>query len=507
MPLPYSLNGSLVGTPDPSHSYAEGGAAYPRILCLRHNGPSNGTLLCTYELYAFVNKETVWPIYKSTDNGATWQFVTNVRDTQYGLGNKLQPVLFELPVQLGNLPAGTLLLAGDCIPNDGSSTSIVVYMSQDCGASWTYLSTVDHGGPAICDASAEAATTSIWEPFFGIDAYDNLVCYYSDERQKSNGIHQALVHRVSLDGGLSWGELVNDVAIANNNDRPGMITVTRLPNGRFFAAYEVVNLPSNAHNVGPIYFKFSDDGLTWNADDIGTPLLLEDGVGIGAAPYCKWVPTEHPNGMIIVSAKWGVNNDGNIVGEQNFFVNYNLGEGKWERLPLAVTYHHQLAGYSHSFDTSLDHRILYQATSVENLVTNLNEIRVGIRPLHAQRYEARHAKTCNVQILSNIDASCGEKVRFISLDSSIRFDHIHVPVSGTYKLRIRYSNGTKTDSIQTVLINDEVNLPISYPPAVDWERFLWASLFISLNQGVNTLQFNTTFGEVEIDCIEIDQEG
>ncbi|QGQ95130.1 carbohydrate-binding protein [Paenibacillus psychroresistens] len=499
-----SSNGSLVIAPDPTKTYADSGSAYARIICLKNSGANNGTLLCTLELYAYVNEETVWPIYRSSDNGETWQFVTHVRDTQYGFGNKYQPVLYELPQQLGDLPAGTLLLSGVSIPKDGSSTTITVYLSKDCGDSWNYLSTVDQGGPAICDASLGADTTSIWEPFFGLDKWDNLVCYYSDERQKKHGIHQALVHRISADGGLTWGEMVNDVALINNNDRPGMITVTKLPNGKYFAAYEVVNRPSMANNLGPVYCKFSDDGVTWNPDEIGTQLLMDDGAGLGAAPYCKWFPAGGPNGMIIVSAKWSITPDGNKTDGQSFFVNYNLGEGNWERLPMAVTYDQDLAGYSQSFDTSLDNSILFQATCVENLSTNRNEIRVGTRPLNAIRYEAEQAVLHNVQILSSMDASGGEEVgRFLEADSSIKFEKINVPISGIYELNIRYSNGTSEESVQMVRVNEEKTSLVSYPVTANWSRYLWASCSVSLNEGVNAIQFIAHYGEVEIDCIEV----
>jgi len=482
-------NGSLVYAPDPTKTYANEGAAYARIICLKNSGADNGTLLCTSELYAYVNDETVWPIYKSTDNGVSWQFITNVRDTQYGFGNKYQPVLYELPQQVGNLPAGTILLSGVSIPRDDSSTTIVVYMSNDCGASWKYLSTVDSGGPAVCDGSPGATTTSIWEPFLGLDKWDNLVCYYSDERQKKNGIHQALVHRVSNDGGLTWGKMVNDVAIVNNNDRPGMITVTRLPNGKYFAAYEVVNRPSATNNLGPIYYKFSDDGVTWNPGDVGTQILLADGVGIGAAPYCKWIPAGGSKGMIIVSSKWGISSDGKICGGQNFFVNYNLGEGSWERLPKAVSYNKDLAGYSQSFDTSLDNLILYHATCVENASTNRNEIRMGARPLNAVRYEAENA-TLN-------------KGQFINTDSYIKFENISVTLSGNYTVNVRYSNGTGEECTQMVKINEDTEFLISYPATADWDRYLWVSFDIHLSTKINSIQFLYHTGGVELDCIEI----
>ena len=82
------------------------------------------------------------------------------------------------------------------------------------------------------------------------------------------------------------------------------------------------------------YYKFSNDGVTWTANDLGTAIKLSNGRGIGSSPYVKWVPAGGPNGMVIVGAKWGLDSSGNISGGQNFYVNYNLGLGNWERLPM-----------------------------------------------------------------------------------------------------------------------------------------------------------------------------
>ena len=55
-----------------------------------------------------------------------------------------------------------------------------------------------------------------------------IICYYSDQRDPLYG--QKLVHQVSSDL-LSWEPPVNDVTYSTYTDRPGMTTVTHLPNG------------------------------------------------------------------------------------------------------------------------------------------------------------------------------------------------------------------------------------------------------------------------------------
>ena len=144
-----------------------------------------------------------------------------------------------------------------------------------------------------------------------MDAYGHLVCAYSDERQKANGVLQALSLRYTSDG-TNWSELKNIVAVGNQNDRPGMVTVDQMPNGKYIATYEVVNKPSLSQNSSIVYYKTSDDGLAWNPSDVGTLLETEDGLCLGSSPYVKWVNAGGPNGMVIVGSKWAINKNGDI---------------------------------------------------------------------------------------------------------------------------------------------------------------------------------------------------
>ncbi|WP_207922691.1 hypothetical protein [Micromonospora sp. KC606] len=95
------------------------------------------------------------------------------------------------------------------MPSDRSSSRLVVYASLDRGATWSLRSTVDTGGPANYDPSPTSTTTTVWEPSLIVDGTANLVCYFSDERQKANNVLQAVSYRRSTDGGLTWGALNN----------------------------------------------------------------------------------------------------------------------------------------------------------------------------------------------------------------------------------------------------------------------------------------------------------
>lgn len=298
-----------------------------------------------------------------------------------------------------------------------------------------------------------------------------------------------------------------------------MITVTELPNGKYLATYEVVNRPSIANNNAIVYCKFSDDGVTWDAGSLGTRVELANGRGIGSSPYVKWVDAGGPNGMVIISAKWGSDSSDNISGGQNFYVNYNLGNGCWERLPMAVTYDYNdqaggyFSGFSQSFDVSPDASTLYQATNVENfnnaktisgISYNLNDVRVGTLPLQGTIYEAENADCTNVQIENAVDASNGKEVRYINeSDSSVEFQNIKVDEAKNYTILIRYSNGESIEASHMVTVNGRQIGTVNYPVTANWDRYLWSSFTCYLNEGVNSIKFTKNVGYAELDCIQV----
>lgn len=505
-------NGSLVYSPAAGSSFDPAGTTYAKVIALKNNGQYNGQLLVTFDQLVYVNGVQVYPIYRSTNGGSSWSLVTNVVPSQTfpTLTLTSQPYLYEVPQQVGSLAAGTILLAGMIMPADRSSSRIVIYKSTDRGSTWSFLSTVDTGGPATYDPSPSSTTTTVWEPAINLDSSGNLVVYYSDERQKASGVLQAVVYRRSTDGGATWGTVGNVAAVGNQSDRPGMITVARMGNGQYIATYEVVNRPSQSLNTAPAYFKLSSDGVTWPSG-LGTPITLADGRGIGSSPMVRWIPQGGPNGTVLVSSKWGLTSAGAISGGQHFYANYNLGQGSWERLPYAVTYDASdtqggyFSGFAQGFDTSPDGLTLYQATNVENTGTGYNDIRVGTVPTAAQYYEAERATLSNVQTVTHFDASNGSKIGNINFSNSYVEFNVRVPSAGGYALNVRYDNGTGANSSHSVSVNGGTATSISYPPTVDWGRYRWAQLTASLNAGNNTIRFTYSGTYAELDMIAVYQ--
>lgn len=102
-----------------------------------------------------------FPIYRSVDDGATWSEYSEVHDTANGAGLRYQPFLYRLPEQIGRFPEGTVLLAGNSIPTDLSTTQIDLYASPDEGRSWDFVSHIASGGRAV----PNNGLTPVWEPF------------------------------------------------------------------------------------------------------------------------------------------------------------------------------------------------------------------------------------------------------------------------------------------------------------------------------------------------------
>jgi len=513
-------NGALVYSPAAGSSFnPEGGRAagttYAKNVVLKNSGSANGQQFVTFDQLVLENGVQVYPIYRSTDNGTSWSRVATVTpSTQFPtLTRTAQPSLYETPIQLGSMPAGTLLLSGMIMPADRSSSRLVMYKSLDHGLTWSFVSTVDTGGPATYDPSPTSTTSTVWEPSLAVDANGGLVTYFSDERQKANGVLQAVSYRRSTDGGLTWGGEVNVSAPTNRSDRPGMITVTRIPNGDYVATFEVVNRPSRTNNTAPVYYKVSPDGLNWSPEtSIGTKIALPDGRGIGSSPEVRWVPTAgNANGMIVVSSKWSLDSAGNIDGGQDFVVNRNQGSGAWEQLPYAVTYDARdteggtFSGFAQGFDSSADGKTLYQATNVENPTTTYNDVRVGSIPINAQRYEAESAVRNDTSTVTQPDAVGGAKVGNINdPTSSVQFT-VQAATAGTYTVNVRYDNGTGATSTHALAVNGLSAGSVAYAPTVNWGRFGWAQKTVTLRAGANTLTFTKGTGFAELDQIQVFQ--
>ena len=308
-----------------------GGATYPRVIEITQYAPMKGQLLATFTRRGF-------PIYRSTDSGDTWEFVTFVQ----GLSG--QPALYELPRKMGEFPAGTILAAGTSSNPPTGKSALDVHSSRDGGKTWQFLSRIIEGTPSPYDPSQRAFVTKgtpVWEPYLYHDAKGHLVAFYSDERYKKDGYNQLLAHRVSSDGGKTWGAEVYDVAIPDGLVRAGMTVVTQnTRTGKFFMSYEMVGLPGYPiePRSNPAHFRTSTDGDSFgDPKDRGTLIQDRWRQFPWATPFIVWSPWPAPNGTLIASGRAIMRFLDGQVGN-GLMINRNNGEGLWTLIETPIHY-------------------------------------------------------------------------------------------------------------------------------------------------------------------------
>ncbi|WP_301002458.1 RICIN domain-containing protein [Capsulimonas corticalis] len=304
--------------------YQRGGGdnvGYGRSIQLQHSGAWNGTILSTFEHWHYGAGAQPCIIRQSTDEGRSWTTLANVFDPQ-GSDTIWQPALFEMPQQMGNYPAGTLVLVFDAVePGNPNLSELKLFHSTDHGASWTYSNTFEVG---------RNDQHGVWEPALVMDGLGRLVCYFSDERQAPN-YSQFLNAIPSTDGGDHWGAEFPVVYHQGSNVRPGMATVVKLPNGQYMLAYE------NGGDQGyTIWCKTSPDGINWgNVADYGSQISTPDGRYPTGSPQMVWDPLGGPNGTLVLDAQVGHVAGGGIGMENNqiLYTSTNLGQGQWNWMP------------------------------------------------------------------------------------------------------------------------------------------------------------------------------
>lgn len=345
------LSKSTVCTPTKNEPNIQ--LTYPRILRLEHSGVQNGVLLATAESLHVEE----YQIHRSDDNGQSWRVVGQIRSHIPEWIANWQPMLYELPAAVGQLPAGTLLLAG-CVRNRPTSeTAMCIYQSNDQGVSWSPLSTVATGGGF---SQSGGLSTGLWEPFLYWED-GKLWCFYSDETEAH--LHsQMLVCRFSTDG-LHWSETIRIVACEQQHLRPGMITLTKMGNGAYFLAYEMVGIRNN-----PVYGKTTFDLSDWGAPaDMGHILETPEGKGVGSTPYCCWLPAGSEQGTLIVTGK-NLSGTGKSRTGTDWLISHDYGKS-WTAVdnPLPYTPTGQFRyAYSPGLFAAEDGKTLYYVNDVNS---------------------------------------------------------------------------------------------------------------------------------------------
>ena len=382
-------DGNTLFSPNLS-AFPSGDASYPRLIRIINDGSTNDTLLATFAK-RFQGTPTVLPIYRSANGGATWSQVSTISSNTAGWDLEA-PVLYEVPYTAGGLTAGDILAAGTAWKvGDYTTQKVEVFRSRDMGTTWTYLSN--------CVATSGEPNTwghGIWEPWFFQTPSGTLACFISDERPSGGPTNNQIIgHFLSTNGGATWSSTITpDVAFpADNLARPGMQTITALPNGTFMMSYEMCRDATDADHACQVYVKTSADGLNWgSSSDPGTLVQTADGRQLLHTPYITWSPGGGPNGTVLISGqRVGTGTTGSYAVQAEsgrvVFTNTNLGVGPWQELTAPVTVDRtggyksgepSCPGYSSPMLPSVDgQRILYLAGTWIAGTGNQCEIRIG----------------------------------------------------------------------------------------------------------------------------------
>ena len=316
------LTTGATGEPAPDRQLLyDGGASYPRVIRLEHNGAANGRILASV---GTTDGSALGIIMESTDGGATFEQVGSIADPDGANGRGMCcGTLFELPSPVADMPAGTLLWAGTFgykVPEAQRHTKQRMWISRDLGRTWTFRS----------DIYTSPNQYNGWEPDFSVAADGQLVAHFSDESDKPN--HDQKLVRVRSADGITWTDYTETVKNTDFFVRPGMAGVRKLADGTYFLVYEVCNLDEP---MCSIYFRTSADGWDYGDPlDLGTSVRTEDGKWVRHTPTI----TVSPTGAIILVAEMLVNPDGSKAdgNGKTLLVNENGGQGPWREIPAPV---------------------------------------------------------------------------------------------------------------------------------------------------------------------------
>jgi hypothetical protein len=468
------------------------GQAYATAVQLQHqpNKADNGRILLSFEENGMLGI----PLYESRDKGASWQPLEHAVDPAKPDHAKCnlhwQPHLTELPRDVGKLKAGTVMLSASSVCNGDTgrmaSMQLQLYASTDLGRSWKFVS-------AYADGTAELP---VWEPHLQILDDGTMIEFYSSETHKADGYNQLLSHKVSHDGGRTWGPEVYDTALVGGVERPGMVIVDRMPDRRYVMTYEDVEGPVQ----NQVHLKISTDGEHWgDPADRGTPIQTQSGLYPINCPNIRWLPGNGPKGILLVSSR-GDSSQG-LQGGKSFYWNANGGQGPWWEVPAPVQkLGNGRAGWTQALMPQADGRLLHITSSASpDALANAskNEILFATGTLNFNRYEAEDAAQVGSAMMRDGSMSNGAKVRLGAKDvGKLTFD-VYVAKAGRYRLGAKVAP-LPIDAATASLRNRDLGI------RGNGERSL-LSADADLKAGINRIEVAGGPYAVDVDYMEVIQ--
>ncbi len=328
--------------------------SYAKIIKLEHqpDEKNNGILLATNEFAS----PSPWPMYRSKDDGDTWENLKSIPDLVNGWFAGYQPYLFELPEDVGEYKKGTILFAA-CTYN-GSQTAIIMLCSTDLGETWKSLGNVTLGGPN---------GNGVWEPVISYED-GRVYCFYSDEQD--NFHNQRLIYKYTTDL-KKWSE-IGDMVTSGPN-RPGMVALTKMGNGKWALAFEYWTSGQAGY---PVRIMFADKLDSWKSISAGTPVVSTTGVALESGPAMTWTPAGGGDGVLFLCAYKNINSK--TDSRCDLFMSFDYGKTFVSiENPLAVMKDAKhKCSYSPGFYTDKDGAVYYVNNPA--LVKGLNAGRVDM---------------------------------------------------------------------------------------------------------------------------------
>ena len=299
---------------------------FPSVIELQHQPKeeNNGTLIAAVSIGEDPGISTIGCIMESRDGGKNWDVIARPEetvDTRLWAGQMAH--IYELPAQVGNLPAGTLIYAANAV-NYEYKSHIGVWRSFDCGKTWKEISIV---------ASAGGLGEGVWEPVMFYEESDGyLYCFYSDDSDPDHD--QKIVYKRSKNG-VRWEKAVEVFASENPADRPGMPVITKMGNGEYFLVYEYCNSWMGDVQDCFIYYKTTKDITNWNSSDPGTRISAKvngNDYTMASSPCCVWTPAGGENGTLFLQGR-------RQFGDLSIrtFVSFDYGK-TWDTIETPIPY-------------------------------------------------------------------------------------------------------------------------------------------------------------------------
>ena len=290
--------------------------SYPRLIRLE-NSAYQGRIIAAVS--SWDARGPYAPIFESTDEGRTFHQIGEIRDPEAG---ECCGTLYELPQRVGRLSRGTLIWAAAYGQSGGPDRrmSIRLYASRDGGRHWSFLS----------EAAGSHNNDGVWEPELTVDAGGTLWVHFADETEAPR--YAQVLNRVGSTDGINWGTKQLTMAIPPDRVRPGMPIVRKLPDGRYYFAYEICNYGNRYCDP---YFKISPDGANYGApNDPGTRV---DTAGGAYFQHAQTVALFPGNKLVMVGQLYA-DPKGKMLpaNGQVLLANDKLGAGNWYEIPAPV---------------------------------------------------------------------------------------------------------------------------------------------------------------------------